>query len=96
MKKENISSFWSVVFTIALAAAVVGCGKKTDSDQAAKAGIGERSGIAVDTAASNAVEAARNTVDAAKEVADDAAIKTGEALEKAGDAMKKAGENMQK
>jgi len=95
MKKVTTGNFLMAVIAMSFAFAVVSCSKKSDSDQAAKAGMGERAGVAVDTAASNTVEAAQKTVEAAKEVANEAAIKTGEALEKAGDAMKKAGENMQ-
>ena len=92
MKRNTLINFGTLAVTVFLAVVAAGCCKKSDSEP----GIGEKTGVAVDHAASNVVEAAKNTADAAKEVADKAVDKTGEVLEKTGEAIKETGENMQK
>ena len=63
-----------------LALAGVGCGQ-----QSGKAGVGERTGVALDKAAAKTKDAAGQAVE-----------KTGEALGKAGAAVEKTGTKMQK
>ena len=69
--------------------AVVGCTQKPESAPSKPAGVGERTGAALDRAADKTVEVATN-------VAGKVVEKTGEVLEKAGAATEKTGENMQK
>ena len=90
------------VVAVASAVAAVGCRRKSESEPA---GMAERTGAAVDTAAEKTVETgaavvektvegAKATAAATKEVAGKAVEKTGEALEKTGAAIESAGAGM--
>lgn len=79
------------VAAVASAVVAVGCRQKSESEPA---GMAERAGAALDTAADKTVEGAKATASATKDVAGKAVEKTGEAFEKAGDAMQDTGEGM--
>jgi len=71
MKSDSLHGFGICTIALLLAFAIVSCGKKSDPNDAAKAGSGERTGIAVDTAPANTVEITEGP-------ANKAVIKTGE------------------
>ncbi len=71
--------------------ALTGCEKKTET-----AGVGERTGAALDEAAEKTADAAKSTAATVKDATGRAVEKTGEVMEKAGNAVEKAGSNMQK
>ena len=77
------------IVTVVGALAVVGCTQKSELEPSKPAGVGERTGAALDKAAERTVEVVTN-------VAGKVVVKTGEVLEKAGAATEKTGENMQK
>ena len=84
MKSKRI--LWVALVAVAGALALAGCRPKNASEPA---GVGERTGAAID-------RAAEKTVDKTKDFAETAVEKTGEALEKAGTAVQKTGADMQK
>lgn len=102
MKSEKVRIPGIVAVVVAGALAVVGCGKKSET-----AGIGERTGVALDNAVDKTVEVATNVAAKTGEAAKDAAVatedvagqvveKTGEVMGKAGTAVEKTGADMQK
>ena len=82
--KNDMTKMLRIVAIIGVVA-VAGCCKKSDSEPPKTAGVGERTGAALD-------KAAEKTKDVAGKVVE----KTGEALQKAGAATERTGENMQK
>ena len=80
MKIDLLKALSVGAVAVAVAVAFPGCGR-----QPGKAGVGERTGTALDNAAAKT-----------KDVAGQAVEKTGEALEKAGAAVEKTGTKMQK
>ena len=80
MKTQRIRLLRCGAVAVALAVVAVGCGQ-----QSGQAGVGERTGVAIDKAAAKTKDAAGQAVE-----------KTGEALEKAGSAVDKTGTKMQK
>ncbi len=95
MKKSSLQAYILFVAFI-VTVATLGCGKNTDAEPATEAGMGAKAGMAVDTAASNTVEAAKRSLDAVKDASGQVVDKSGEILEKTGDGIRQAGENMQK
>ena len=89
MKMERIR----VLGVVALmgAVAITGCKQKSEMEPA---GMAERTGAALDTAAEKTVEGAKTTATATKEVTGKVVEKTGEVLEKAGAAVEGAGAGM--
>ena len=92
MKTRTMAVLGAV--TVAGVLTLVGCGKNPDVPPAA--GVGQRTGAALDRAAEKTADAAKAATEATKAAADNAVEKTGEGLEKAGSAMEKTGENLQK
>ncbi len=84
MKNKRI--LWIVLVVVVGALTLVSCRPKKSSEPA---GVGERTGAAID-------RAAEKTVDKTKELTEAAVDKTGEILEKAGTAVEKTGADMQK
>ncbi len=79
------------VIAVAGALAVAGCGKKPQA-----AGVGERTGAALDKAAEKTAEKAKTTAESAKDLTGQALQKSGEVIEKAGASVEKTGADMQK
>ena len=84
MKSKRI--LWVALVAVVGSLTLAGCQPKNASEPA---GVGERTGAAID-------RAAEKTVDKTKELTEAAVEKTGEALEKAGNAVEKTGADMQK
>ena len=80
------------IITVAVALTLTGCGKKPQTE----AGVGERTGAAIDEAAEKGVEKAKDVGEKIKDATGTAVEKTGEVMEKAGAAVDKAGEDLQK
>lgn len=85
----------SMLGVAAMAGFVVTAGCRKAEPPDGKAGLGERSGAAVDNAAAKTADAARSVATKTKEVTGKALVKTGEAMENAGEAMERTGEGMQ-
>jgi hypothetical protein len=82
-----------MITTIAVAGvlALTGCDKKNQ-----QAGVGERTGAALDEAAKKGAAKAEDVTEKVKNAAEKAVDKTGEVVEKVGEAADKAGEKLQK
>ena len=93
MKIEPIKIFG--VVTMAGAFVLAGCKPKSDAEAPPAAGVGERTGAALDRAADKTAETAKAAAAKTKVVAGKTVEKTGEALEKAGAAVEKTGEDLQ-
>ncbi len=104
MKSKVKKMVWVVSVALLGSLLLSSCGPKKDTEPA---GVGERTGAAIDRAAektkdtANSVsektaDAAKKTVKATKDFTGAAVEKTGEVLEKAGAAVEKTGEDMQK
>ncbi len=93
MKSKVEKFLWMVSVAVVGSLTTVGCRPK---DAAEPAGVGERTGAAMDRAADKTAEAAKTAAAATKEFTGAAVEKTGEVLEKAGTAVEKTGADMQK
>jgi len=84
---------WLTLSIIAMVGAltVTGCGKNNQ-----QAGVGERTGTALDEASKKGATKAKAAAEAVKDATGKVVEKTGEVLEKAGEAVDTAGENLQK
>jgi hypothetical protein len=91
MKTDMARGLGIAAVVVAGAVAMVACGKNPES-----AGVGERTGAALDRAAVKTVDATKAAAAATKDATGRAVEKTGEVLEKSGAAVEKTGENMQK
>ncbi len=80
------------IIAVAGVLTLTGCGKKPQP----QAGVGERTGAALDEAAKKSAAKAKVVVEEVKDAAGKAVDKTGEVLEKVGEAVDKAGTDMQK
>ncbi len=85
MKIQTIRMLGVITIIAAGAAAMVGCGKKSETESTESPGVVEQS-----------KDAAGRAGAATKDATGRAMEKTGEALEKTGDAMQETGEGMQR
>ena len=85
MKIERVTVLGMAAVLVAGALAVAGCGRNSESEPASTAGVGERTGAALDRAAEKTVEVATNvagkTADAAKATAEVAKDVAGKVVE---------------
>jgi len=92
--KANIVITLSILATVGILT-LISCSKKNPPKNAS-AGVGERTGVALDEAAKKSAEKAETTVEAIKENTKKVIEKTGEVIEKAGAAVEKSGVELQK
>ncbi len=81
-----------IIIAVAGVLTLTGCSKKNQP----QAGVGERTGAALDEAAKKGAAKAEAVAETVKDAAGKAVDKTGEVVEKVGEAVDKAGEKLQK